>query len=168
MDTLDALGDWCARLSADQHKPQRKAIADFVLGMATSRSVLLTEIARGLDESNGIDSTHVRLSRNLNSDRLDDDALQAAYLGTIAELTQANDGEDVVIAVDYSDLQKRYARPDKPQGMEGVCACYDGSEGKRGWGLPVIEIEASLPSGVTRVPRSGRLRAGPRPATTRA
>lgn len=149
MDLLDALGDWCARLSADQHKPQRKAIADFIYGIAASRSVMISEVARALDEGNAIGSTFRRLSRNLNTDRLDDEALHGAYLRTVAELTARDDGEGVVVAVDYSDLAKPFARPDKPRGMEGVCACFDGSKGKKGWGLPMVEIEASLPSGVS-------------------
>lgn len=142
------LGEVCADLSQDQYAPNQRWIADMLKGMAISRSPMLSEIGRALDEedSNGdprrLIHTEKRLSRGLNSDRLDDVALRTRHLERVSRWTRHVDGEGTVIAVDYTDLAKPYANTER--GMEGVCMCWNGSDHDKGIGFPVVQIEADM------------------------
>ncbi len=124
-----------------------------IRGMIESRDVMLSEIGRTLREDQALLYTVKRLSRNLNSDRLDCDRLQHMHLERAAARSSAADGEGVVVAVDYTDISKPWARPDRRRGMEGACRCHDGSakhsKMRTGMGYPVVEIDAHLPSGST-------------------
>jgi hypothetical protein len=121
-----------------------------VYGVCVSHSLMLSEIGRALREDADLLYTEKRLSRNLNTDRLDDKALLQRHLERASVLTKANDGEGVVIAVDYTDLSKPRANLDPHRGMEGVCMCYDGSKGKPGPGYPMVQLEAHFPDGNQR------------------
>lgn len=151
--TLHNLGTFLDDLSSGQFRPQQGWLKDMASGMLVSHSPMLTEIGRALKEDMPLIQTEKRLSRNLNSDRFNDDALRTALLTRTGKRLSRNDGEGVVIAVDYTDLSKPYAN--RETGMEGVCACHDGSKKTTSTGYPVIEIEASLPTG-GRVPVSLR------------
>lgn len=52
-----------------------------------------------------------------------------------------------MVAVDYTDIAKPFARPDRARGMELACRCRDGSKASVGMGYPVVQLEASLPDG---------------------
>ena len=149
MAILQALRALCAKLTVDQYKPQQKWVEDMVRVMATKTSPLLSQIGRALAENDRdgdprrLIHTEKRLSRGLNSDRLNDDALQARYLSHIEPWTKRHNGEGLVMAVDYTDLAKPYAST-KKGGMEGVCKCWNGSDGETGIGYPVVQIEADL------------------------
>lgn len=145
---LKDLGHFCAQIGAGQHRPQQKWIKDMIFGMFSSRSTMLSEIGRALDEDCELLYTEKRLSRNLNSDRLDDEAIIQNHLGITSKSTMKDDGKGVVIAVDYTDLNKPYA--DLETGMELVCRCRDGSEGQISIGYPVSQLEAYLPDGSQR------------------
>lgn len=148
MAILQSLRAFCAKMTQDQFKPQQKWVEDMMRGMAQRNSPLLSEIGRALAEETPegdprrLIHTEKRLSRGLNSDRLEDDALQSRYLRHMETYTRREDGEGMVIAVDYTDLSKPYANPER--GMEGVCKCWNGSEGVTGLGYPVVQLEADL------------------------
>lgn len=114
-------------------------------------STLLSEIGRRLKETEEdgtprrLIHTEKRLSRNLNSDRLDEKALYQRHLERSATRLRASDGEDVVVAVDYTDFSK--PRANLEHGMEHVCVCHDGSKNVQAPGYPVVQLEASLPGG---------------------
>lgn len=149
---LAKLGAFCATIGQDQRKPQRKWIFDMLFGIAVCGSPMLSEIGRALDEKSRdggprrLIHTEKRLSRNLNSDRFDDAQLQQRHLELASTLTLRDDGEDVAVGVDYTDLCKRYANLKPGRGMEGVWKCHNGSEGARTTGYPVVQIEAHLPA----------------------
>lgn len=149
MDSPQALSEFCARIAQDQYRPNQAWIADMLLGMFASGSTMLSEIGRGLDETNrdGLPSrlihTEKRLSRGLCSDRLDDEALARRHREIVAEWTLKDDGRGVVCAVDYTDISKPRAHLGET-GMEGVCKCYDGSKGRPGTGYPVVQVEADI------------------------
>lgn len=151
------LRGFCADIGSGQHLPQRRWLVHMVYGMLSSRSVMLSEVARSLSERDRhhrprrLIHTEKRLSRNLNSDRLDDAAVTVAFFNRARQLTTRDDGRGVVVAVDYTDLAKPYARPGRPRGMELACRCRDGSTNTVGTGYPVVQIEASTPDG-NRVP----------------
>lgn len=140
------LAEVCHDLGKDQHTPNKRWIRDVLTGMIASRSTMLTEIARSLPSEAGLFHKVKRLSRGLNSDRLDDGALQTAHMERVAQFTRKNDGAGVVLGVDYTDLHKPYARPDRKKGMP-ACMCWNGSEKTTSMGIPVVQLEASLPDG---------------------
>ena len=145
-----ALAEFCAQIGQDQYAPNQRWIADMLTGMAISRSPMLSEIGRALDEEDGegnprrLIHTEKRLSRGLNSDRLDDDALRRRHLRMVSQWTTRNDGEGVVCAVDYTDIAKPWADTDPDSGMEGVGRCWNGSDHATGIGYPVVQVEADL------------------------
>lgn len=148
MGILRALGEVCSEIGQDQYAPNQRWIGDMLRGMAVSRSPMLSEIGRSLEET-GRDGdprrlihTEKRLSNGLNSDRLDDAALLARHLDRVAGWTRKNDGAGTVIAVDYTDLSKPYAN--EKTGMEGVSRCWNGSDHETGIGYPVVQIEADM------------------------
>ncbi len=150
MSVHRALADFCAEVGQDQYVPNQRWIADMLRGMAISKSPMLSEIGRALDEEaedgdpRRLIHTEKRLSRGLNSDRLDDAALLARHLDVVARHARRDDGEGVVVAVDYTDLAKPWANPDPERGMEGVSRCWNGSDGETGLGYPVVQLEADL------------------------
>lgn len=148
MGILKALGEVCSEIGQDQFLPQKKWIYDMVRGMAVSRSPMLSEIGRSLEETDKDGDPrrliHIekRLSKGLNSDRLDDAAIQTRHLEMAARWTKRDNGAGVVCAVDYTDLAKPYA--DLDTGMEGVGRCWNGSDHETGIGYPVVQVEADL------------------------
>lgn len=145
---LPRLGSFLSDIGQDQYRPQQKWLRDMLSGLFGG-SPLLSDVGRRLGETDDAGNprrlihTEKRLSRNLNSDRLDDAALHRRHLERSARLLRADDGEDVVIAVDYTDFSK--PRANLQHGMQFVCRCHDGSKGDTGVGYPVVQLEASLP-----------------------
>lgn len=117
-------------------------------GMIVARSPMLSEIGRALEEEDEdgnrrrLIHTEKRLSRGLNSDRLDDEELRTRHLEQVARWTQKGAGEGVVVAVDYIDIAKPWAST--KHGMEGVGRCWNGSDHEVGVGYPVVQIEADM------------------------
>ena len=140
------LSEVCHDLGKDQHTPNRKWIRDVLTGMIAGRSTMLSEIARHTKGEAGLFHKVKRLSRGLNSDRLNDAKLQAAHFERVSRFTRKNDGAGVVIGVDYTDISHKYARPERKKGMPS-CICWNGSDGGTSMGIPVVQLEASLPDG---------------------
>ena len=76
-------------------------------GILSGRSLMLSESGRALKEPYELQVTENRLSRNLRGGRLHDDSLEKRHLGRVSRWTLANQGEGVVVAVDYTDICKR-------------------------------------------------------------
>lgn len=150
---FNALQRFLAPFEVGQHRPNRKFLRDALAGILMSHSLILSAIGRVLEETDAdgkprrLIHTVKRLSRNLNSDRLDDDALHQVWWETVESHTMANDGEGVVIGVDYTDIAKPFACLDPDGGMQYACQCRDGSTGTIGTGYPVAQIDACLPDG---------------------
>lgn len=143
---LDHLGDLCLALGAGQHRPNEKWLRDVCFGVLTSRSLKLSEIARALDEddANGeprrLIHTHKRLSRGLNSDRLDDAALQAAHLSRAGRALRVDGGASCVVCLDGSVLVKPRSRTEEGRGQEGACYTWDNARGEVTSGYPMVAI----------------------------
>lgn len=124
-----------------------------LFGILKGRSLMLSEVGRALDDVKedgtpmDLIQTEKRLSRNLLSERFDDEAFEANWWSKVSSHVAKDDGEGVVIAVDYTDAQKPYAQPWRAKGMEFACRCRDGSEGVVGRGFPIAMFTASLPNG---------------------
>lgn len=152
---LRPLSSFVKAVSAGQPAPQRKFIFEGVLGIALTATLIPARWAEALRPkpfmaSNATVNTQMntqkmRFSRNLASDRLDDELLTETYLNTVDSLTLRGDGAGVIIPVDLTDIQHPYAK--KVGGMEHICGTHDGSEHEVGWGYPVAGIDAWLPDG---------------------
>ena len=93
-----------ATLSVGLGKVASRLVVDMLTGMLISGSVRLTEIARALDESIPLHSTHKRLSRNLGNTRI----------GSVVANNLLNAGartvrDDALLVIDVFDVVKQYA-----------------------------------------------------------
>ncbi len=91
-------------LSVGLGKVASRLVIDMLTGMLISGSVRLTEIARALDESIPLHSTHKRLSRNLGNPRIG--AVVADNLLKAGALTLR---DDALLVIDVFDVVKQYA-----------------------------------------------------------
>lgn len=147
------LAHYCAffgDISADQFLPQAKFIRDVGFGMAAAASPIMFRFVEQLHEMDDEDPsaekrwahTEKRLSYNLNADRYDDEAVARGVHERAARFTTLNDGLGVVIAIDYTDVNKHFA---SPEGMEHTVICWDGSKGDKDRGYPVVQLQATVP-----------------------
>ena len=127
------LDDFVQTIAEGQHLPQQKFIWEMLYGMTASGSVLLADVARELETDRTLIQIEKRLSRNLQSLRLEEDELRAEYLEMIAGRITRH----TTLALDIGDLRKKYAAR-----MENLCQMWDGSEGEQATGYWLIEIEA--------------------------
>ncbi len=115
-------------------KTARRFVLEAMYGIMARHSVMLSEIARSLNEEIPLIKTENRLSR------------QAARKGLAEKVTQfvieqgaGRVGEETLLVIDPSDLKKDYARQ-----MQYLARVRDGSEGKIAngyWLCQVIAVE---------------------------
>ena len=101
-----------------------------IFGISASGSVVLTRIARSLEEGITLHDTHKRLSRNLGNR-----AIRGRISKEVLEQGAERIGEETLLIVDISDLIKKYARR-----MEHLGEVRDGSENKIGNGYWLCEV----------------------------
>jgi hypothetical protein len=165
-------------ITVGQFKPQRKSAREMVFGIIGGGSCQLSKVGEAASRVIGswddeevntarrYNTVEKRLSRNINSDRLDDDLLLGNYGEKMAPLLMRNDGEGVVVALDESDITKNYADDRPGRGMEYIAAKRDGNAtvprfGSAGRKKPgkdnphaevtkgymIAQVEASMPNG---------------------
>lgn len=101
-----------------------------IFGISSSGSVRLTEIGRALEEEIPLHATHKRLSRNLANKHL------GHNIGNkILGFGSKRIGQDTLLIVDPSDIQKKYAKK-----MQYLAKVRDGSEGTIGQGYSLCEV----------------------------
>ena len=136
------------KLSGEFKKPLRKFLVQMLYGIQASKDVKLSNIARSLNEEISLIKTENRLSRNLR--RMD-----------LTERINSNliaDGgkrikEETVIALDLSDLDKRYA-----QKMEYLAWVRDGSTGEtKSNGYWLMDVLGADVEGEDLIPLYGEL-----------
>jgi len=136
------------KLSGEFKKPLRKFLVQMLYGIQASKDVKLSNIARSLNEEISLIKTETRLSRNLR--RMD-----------LTERINSNliaDGgkrikEETVIALDLSDLDKRYA-----QKMEYLAWVRDGSTGEtKSNGYWLMDVLGADVEGEDLIPLYGEL-----------
>ena len=81
-----------------------KFLADMLDGIQKTRSVNLTTIARGLNESIRLHATHKRLSRNL-----DDAEILSAFSSAVLSRGASHVKSDTRLIVTMHELNKKYA-----------------------------------------------------------
>jgi hypothetical protein len=124
---------------------------EMLYGILASKSVLLSEIGRSLEERRRLIHTEKRLSRNLGSPRFNDAGVERRYLELVAPMMRDRRFPTPTIAVDLGDITKPRAYK-----MPMISHVHDGSTGeiRRGWQL--VEIESVGPGG-RRLPLCLRL-----------
>jgi len=113
----------------------KRTIHELLIGMITSRSVLLTEIARKLKIKGTIKHIHKRLDRNLKELELGELEEKLIY-----QNAAAIEEMDLCI-LDMSDIAKPYASK-----MEYLGTVHDGSAKKEVSGFPMMGIVSINPS----------------------
>ena len=96
----------------------QRFVSEMIYGIQASQSVMLTKIARVLEENISLKKTHERLSRNLGMYELEKTLLQ-----NLLSLAKKHVGKDTLLVLDPSDLSKKYAEK-----MEHLCRVRDGKE----------------------------------------
>jgi len=95
----------------------QRFVAEMIYGIQASGSVLLTEVARTLQESIAVRKTHMRLSRNLQRPEL-----EGVVQDNVLRLAAPQVGRDTLLVIDPSDVAKKYAKK-----MEYLATVRDGS-----------------------------------------
>jgi len=117
-------------VSAGLGKVAKRFVSEMLYGISASGSVVLTRIARMLEEHIALKKTHERLSRNLGHSKLEltigDNLLSRAV---------RHIEDDTLLVLDPSDLNKPYAEK-----MEHLCQVYDGSGGEIATGYPLVHV----------------------------
>jgi hypothetical protein len=108
----------------------RRFIAEMLYGIEASGSVMLTKIARTLEEPIALKKTHERLSRNLGRKEIEE-----VLTHNLLERAARRIEDDTLLVLDPGDLSKKYAEK-----MEYLCRVHDGSEGDVTDGYPLLHI----------------------------
>ena len=130
------------KISKKFSKPDMKFICNMTYGILSSKSCLLSEIARNLNEKIPLRKTVTRLSRNLN-DFNQGEILFEEYLKTVKNRYT----DKSILIIDGSDITKPASNK-----LEGLCEVRDGSTGEIGIGYHTIGAavlsDRKLPYGV--------------------
>ena len=114
------------------HRREQKLVTEVLYGVASSKSCLLTEISRALDEDITIKKTVDRLSRGLQ-EFAGQTIVQENYLKQV----DRHIDQTTVYPIDESDLAKPYS-----VAMEALHEVHDGSTNKIVPGYMTLEIAA--------------------------
>jgi hypothetical protein len=134
-------------LSHGISKPASRFVTEAVYGIGARQSVMLSEIARSLNEDITFKKTEDRLSREINRE-----GLGRAVEENLLSIAKGRIREDTLLVVDLSDISKRYARS-----MEYMAGVHDGSTGGIGNGYWTLQIVGTESEGVHITPLLHRL-----------
>ena len=130
------------KISKKFSRPVMKFICNMIYSILSSKSCLLSNIARNLNEKISLRKTVTRLSRNLN-DFDGGEELFEAYL----EAIKSRYNDKSVLIIDGSDITKPASTK-----LEGLCEVRDGSTGEIGTGYHTLGAavlsDRKLPYGV--------------------
>lgn len=117
-------------LSRGLPKPAHRFVAEMIYGIQARQSVMLTEVARCLEEPTTVKKTEERLSRQLAREGLGE-VIQDNVLAKAAKRIK----DDTLLIIDLSDIQKKYAKR-----MQYLAKVWDGSEGQVAEGYWVLNV----------------------------
>jgi hypothetical protein len=121
-------------LSRGLCKPARRFVAEAVYGIQARQSVMLSEIARSLNEPIALKKTETRLSNEIKRA-----GLRESLLENLLSMASPRIEAATLLVIDISDISKDYARH-----MEYLARVRDGSTGELTngyWTLKVIGSE---------------------------
>jgi hypothetical protein len=143
----DKIVGFSGELSRGLPKVSERFVREMVYGIQASQSVVLTKIARTLEEPVSIKKLEERLSRQLLRRGLGQ-KIQKNLLTIGSGLV----GKDTLLILDPSDIRKKYAKK-----MQYLGRVHDGSEHELGNGYWTCNVVAAEIDGSTIVPLVGRL-----------
>jgi hypothetical protein len=117
-------------LSKGLPKTAQRFVKEMVYGIQARQSVMLTEVARALEEPIRLKKSHDRLSRQLQREGLSE-ALSDNLLARAAKHIK----EDTLLIIDPTDISKKYARQ-----MQYLARVRDGSAGQISDGYWVCSV----------------------------
>lgn len=130
------------KISKKFSRPVMKFICNMIYGILSSKSCLLSEIGRNLNESIPLRKTVTRLSRNLNEFNGGEELFES-YLKSIKNRYS----DKSVLIIDGSDITKPASSK-----LEALCEVRDGSTGEIGTGYHTLSAavlsDRKLPYGV--------------------
>lgn len=129
-------------LSEGLPKVARRLVAEALYGIQASQSVVLTKMARTLEETIKVKKTEERLSRQLSREGL---AEQVEV--NLLRVAASRVGRDTLLILDPSDLVKPHARK-----MEHLATVRDGSTGELRRGYWYCQVAATEVSGEGLLP----------------
>ena len=117
-------------LSRGLPKTAQRFVKEMIYGIQARQSVMLTEVARALEEPIRLKKSHDRLSRQLSREGLGK-VLNSNLLARAARHIQ----EDTLLIIDPTDISKKYARH-----MQYLAKVRDGSAGQVSDGYWVCSV----------------------------
>ena len=141
------IAGFSGELSQGLPKVARRLVREMIYGIQASQSVVLTKVARTLEEEATIKKVEERLSRQLLRKGLGQ-RVQHNHL----KLAAGHVGRDTLLILDPSDIRKKYAKK-----MEYLAKVHDGSADEIGNGYWTCNVVATEVDGNTIVPLIGRL-----------
>ncbi len=117
-------------LSTKLGKVSTRFVEEMIYGMCASGSVLLTEVARRLEEPIALHATHKRLSANLDDEKLEETISESVLIQGAKRIR-----DDTLLIVDPSDITKKYAKK-----MQYLAEVRDASEKIIGDGYWMCEV----------------------------
>lgn len=136
--TKRSIVHFCSKLTEGMQKPNKDFLMDMLFGLAKGKSVILSDIAKALEEPIDTIQTVKRLSNRLEEFH-EDDVLMANYGGLLAPHINR---EDNLIIVDTSEIVKPHSKK-----LEGLGKVRDGSTNrieKGYWTANMIAITEKL------------------------
>jgi hypothetical protein len=143
----DRIAGFSGELSRGLPKVSGRFVREMVYGIQASQSVVLTKIARTLEEPISLKKLQERLSRQLLRQGLGQ-KIQKNLLKMGSGLV----GKDTLLILDPSDIRKKYAKK-----MEYLGTVRDGSENELGNGYWTCNVVATEIDGSTIIPLVGEL-----------
>jgi hypothetical protein len=143
----DKIAGFSGELSRGLPKVSKRFVREMVYGIQASQSVVLTKIARTLEEPVSIKKLEERLSRQLLRQ-----GLGQKIQKNLLTMGSALVGKDTLLILDPSDIRKKYAKK-----MQYLGTVHDGSEHELGNGYWTCNVVATEIDGSTIVPLLGRL-----------
>jgi len=143
----EKIAGFSGELSRGLPKVSGRFVREMVYGIQASQSVVLTKIARTLEEPISLKKLQERLSRQLLRQGLGQ-KIQKNLLKMGSGLV----GNDTLLILDPSDIRKKYAKK-----MQYLGTVRDGSENELGNGYWTCNVVATEIDGSTIVPLVGEL-----------
>ncbi len=136
------------KISSGFQKPVKKFMVQMLYGIQAGKDVKLYNISRSLNEQIPLIKTEGRLSRNIGKHDFTEQ-----INGNLLKEGATRVGQDTVIALDISDIDKPYARK-----MENLALVRDGSTGElRSNGYWLLEVLGADVEGEDLIPLYGEL-----------
>ena len=123
---------FCEKICVGLSRPSMKFISSMLYGLMKGQSVMLSDIARSLEESIALKKVIERLSRNLSKFNRSDELVR----NYTAEMKKSID-EETIFCLDPGEISKEYSRK-----QEGLSKIWDASLKRSVNGYKMVEVTA--------------------------